>query len=114
MISIVSQNDGAYGIFDSGRLIGVIKASQNPCHAKHIYLHMELETYDAATAADLFGRLRNLLERPLQVMLDSGDTRQAQYLTAGGFRRARRCYETQISADALKFSVDGGPRGLLP
>ncbi len=105
MISIVPQNDIVYGIFDSNRLIGSVKTSQNPYHARNIYLHLELETYDVATAADLFRRLRNLLGKPLQVMLDSCDTHQAAWLRAGGFERARRCYEMQVSAADLKCSV---------
>ncbi len=107
MISIVPESDSEYGIFDADRFIGSVTTSQNPYHAKNIYLHIALETYDVAAAAGLFGRLRKLLGRPMQVMLESGNTNQAAWLLAGGFKRARRCYETQVSADDLKCSIGG-------
>ncbi len=68
---------------------------------------LALKKYDVAIADDLFRCLRKMLGRSLQVMLDSCDTQQAQYLIAGGFEKARRCYEMQVSADEQMLTEFG-------
>lgn len=105
MVSIVPEGESNYRIFDSNIPIGTITTSRNPYHAKNIYLDIELEKYDMAAANDLFRRLRTMLGTSLQVMLDPCDRKQARYLIAGGFERVRRCYEMQVSANNLKFSI---------
>lgn len=105
VISIVPQGEKSFTVLDAGIPLGMIAVSQNPNHAKNLYLRLSLEKYDAATADGLFRQLRKTLGRPLQVMLDSCDAEKADYLLAGGFKKLRRCYEVRVSSSNLKRTV---------
>lgn len=107
MISVEPQKDGNYAVSESGRLIGTVAVSHNPFHARNAYLKLGLQQYDDAAAPELFRCLRETLEAPMQVMLESGEERLALFLTAGGFKRKRRCYETEASMADLKAPLSG-------
>ena len=100
MISIVHQCDHRYNIYRSGQDIGCIGVSANPYHDQHCYLDLGLTQFDPAIAQELFSLLRKELGRPLQVMCYSWNGMH-DFLTAGGFRRRRRCYELEVTADHL-------------
>lgn len=103
MISIVHQGDHRYNIYRRGQSIGCISVSNNPYHDQHCYLDLGLTQLDPAIAKELFSLLRKELGRPLQVMCDSWNGMH-NFLTAGGFRRRRRCYELEVTADHLTAS----------
>ena len=100
MISIVHQGDHRYNIYRSGQDIGCIRVSANPYHDQHCYLDLGLTQFDPAIAQELFSLLRKELGKPLQVMCYSWNGMH-DFLTAGGFRRRRRCYELEVTADHL-------------
>ena len=100
MISIVHQGDHRYNIYRSGQDIGCIRVSSNPYHNQHCYLNLGMTQFDPAIAQELFSLLRKELGRPLQVMCYSWNGMH-DFLTAGGFRRRRRCYELEVTADHL-------------
>ena len=100
MISIVHQGDHRYNIYRSGQDNGCIRVSVNPYHDQHCYLDLGLTQFDPAIVKELFSLLRKELGRPLQVMCYSWNGMH-DFLTAGGFRRRRRCYELEVTADHL-------------
>lgn len=100
MISIIQQDSHRYNVCRDGQDIGRITVSTNPYHNRNLYLDLALTQYDPAIAKELFSLLRRELIKPLQMMVDSRTDRHT-FLSAGGFERRRRCYETEVSPTDL-------------
>lgn len=105
MITIAPQKGGDTAIFDAGRLIGTVAVSHNPFHKRNAYLTLRLQRYDGDAAPEFFRALRERLACPLQVMVGSGEEDLALFLTAGGFERKRRCFETEAATANLRSSL---------
>lgn len=105
MITIERQDHNRYEVFRSDISIGYISVRCNPYHTQNYYLDLELTHYDPANAKELFKLLRAELTRPLQVMLYSWDVEKCVFLTSGGFKRNRQCYEMEVSKADLKFPL---------
>lgn len=95
----------AYEIDLSCVRIGKVIMTENPFHAETCHLSLLLDEYDPRLARPLCGLLRAELGKPLQVMLYSWETQKADFLTEGGFRLARRCYEVEITARELTWKA---------
>lgn len=79
--------------------IGTICLSENPYHKQNCYIELNLEYYDNAISAELFKKLAQMIQRPLQVMVNSDNPQIASILTAGGFVLKRRCYEVEATKE---------------
>ena len=99
--------ENAYEIDSSCVKIGKVTVTENPFHAETCHISLLLDGYDLRLARPLCELLRAELGRPLQVMLYSWETDKTDFLTAGGFRLVRRCYEVEVTAEALPFAATG-------
>lgn len=91
MVSLVKKED-VVSVWEDGVYLGIIRLWENPFHKQNCYPELELECYDNALSAELFEKLFDMVGRPLQAMIDSGDTDTVAFLLAGGFARRRRRY----------------------
>lgn len=97
MVRLV-QKDGKYAVYRDEQLMGFVELYDNPGHGKNRYVRLELELLDTEISGELFSGLRALAGRPLQAMVSSEDMELIAFLTAGGFRCRRKCYEVQAGA----------------
>lgn len=100
-ITIKNTAGQNYSVLREGNPIGTGGLYDNPFHARHRYLRLELSEYDGSIAAELFDLLAQIAGKPLQVMLPSDDAELAAFLTAGGFVLKRRCFEAEAGMDDL-------------
>lgn len=91
MVSLVKKED-VVSVWEDGVYLGIIRLWENPFHKQNCYPELELEHYDNALSAELFEKLFDMVGRPLQAMIDSGEADTVAFLLAGGFSRRRRCY----------------------
>lgn len=94
----LERESNRFAVFQAGRRIGTAELYDNPCHMSNCYVKLELERWDTGISAELFAQLREIANRPLQVMVSSDDAERVEFLTAGGFRRRRKCYEMEVCA----------------
>ena len=87
-------------VLRGGEYLGRVRAEENPYHRTNTYLRFFLSEYDHTLAPAIFAAIRQDTEKPLQVMTPSGNRALTEFLAAGGFRLARRCFEvTAVPAD---------------
>lgn len=89
------QAEKNFAAFWNGSYIGTILLYDNPFHIKNCYVKLDMERLDIEFSAELFGRLKEIANRSLQVMVDSDQTALTEFLIAGGFRCKRKCYEVE-------------------
>lgn len=89
-----------YQIYYEDHCVGAVQLYDNPCHLRNCYLKLDMKCLDKSIGAELFKQLKDIANRPLQVMVDSTDEATIAFLTAGGFVCKRRCYEVDAGADA--------------
>ena len=80
-----------------GEPLGRVRLTENPYHRTNAYLRFFLSEYDHALAPALFAEIRQAAGKPLQVMTESADRALTEFLVAGGFSLARRCFEVTAS-----------------
>lgn len=90
--------EGQLHVSINGKYIGRILHTDNPCHNTHRYLKLQLQSYDTEAAREIFDLISQKLKKPLQVMLSSAETEIISFLRAAGFRRKRKCFEVEASA----------------
>lgn len=88
-------NGKSYSAFLNDQCMGEVELYDNPCHARNCYLRVRLEYLERSVSAELFDALAQLVKRPMQVMVDSGNVELAGFLIAGGFSCRRKCYEVE-------------------
>lgn len=97
---------GVYKIYLGEELAGTVETYKNYFHSKNLYIKFDLQSYDESTAKELFEKLREKAQNPLQAMVSSKETGIVKFILAGGFCRRRRCYETEVSkADMISKSI---------
>lgn len=101
MITAVHQGDHRYKIYKDGCDLGTIAVRENRFHSEHLYLEMDLDSYDPMDAEQLFSALYIQLCRPMQVMTYSDKQDICAFLRAGGFECRRRCLEVEAGAGDL-------------
>ena len=103
------QRDGKYfRIFSNGTYWGSVYQDRNPYHAGNIYLHYTLEPGASLSpdfGRDLFRRIHQELDQPLQILLGSGKTDISTFLEAGGFQRVRRTYCMEVWPECIDFPM---------
>lgn len=95
MLELLQQGKNITVYLDGGSF-GFIQMYDNPYHKRNCYIKLNLERLDPTISAVLFNKLMKIVNRPLQVMINSGDTQTAAFLTAGGFQCKRKCYEVEV------------------
>lgn len=98
MITLTSNKDTVSAYADE-TFIGTIRLSENPYHKQNCYIELNLEYYDNAISAELFKKLAQMIQRPLQVMVNSDNPQITSFLTAGGFVLKRKCYEVEATKE---------------
>ena len=104
------KGDG-YEVFFDGEGCGMVSLYDNPVHGQNCYVKLELTRWEGNLAPELFGQLAALAGKPLQATACSDDVQRVSFLTAGGFRRVRRCYEGEVSAEDC-IGLSGGQKPL--
>lgn len=94
----LERESNRFAVFQAGRCVGTVELYDNPCHMGNCYVKLEPERWDTGISAELFAQLREIANRPLQAMVRSDDAERTEFLTAGGFRCRRKCYEMEVSA----------------
>ncbi len=92
------ESEMMFSAIYAGKPIGKIALYRNAFHSRNQYLRLHLAAYNSLWAAQLFSQLQEAVQKSLQVMLSSEDTRLAAFLTAGGFACKRRCFEMEVTA----------------
>lgn len=98
MITLI-LNKNTVSAYADETFIGTIRLSENPYHKQNCYIELKLEYYDNAISAELFKKLAQMIQRPLQVMVNSDNTQITSFLTAGGFVLKRKCYEVEATKE---------------
>lgn len=96
-LALRKESQNKLTVMEDQSPIGRVEWYGNPFHSGHQYLRIHFDTYDQRWAEPLFSLLRHTVGKPLQMMLSSDKTEQADFLIAGGFKRKRRCYEMEVS-----------------
>ncbi len=94
-ITIQPIGIGRYSVLVQGSPVGTVECGFGQFHAKTCHLTLRLDKPDPHWAQPLFDQLQRAVQSPLQIGLSSADTEMADFLTAGGFQRKRRCYEVE-------------------
>lgn len=95
--------------------LGCVRLSSNTYHAQNAYICFDDGVILHEIAAELFSRLFDLINKPLQVMVSSDDDRIVDFLTAGGFMLKRCCYSVSAGRgdyreDTAIFESAGAPQ----
>lgn len=102
-------NDEKFDVYHCNEFIGTVNIYNNPHHMQNCYVKLDLKSPDTGASSALFYSLREMVGKPLQVMVDSSDCSMIAFLTAGGFTCKRKCYEVNASAQEYV----GGKGGYL-
>ncbi len=97
-VTVTKQSETEYSIFSDGKPIGSVETYESPFYSRNCYLKPNLSVCPVGFSAEIFNMLKNLIARPLQVMVYSDDLKLAEFLKAGGFELKRRCFESEVSA----------------
>lgn len=100
-VSLTKKNEQEYSVVFGRKEVGSIKTYINKFHARNCYLQLDLENYDTYYAKELFTSLEDEIGCSMQVMLPSTEQESIDFLEAGGFRCARKCYEMEVVAKDL-------------
>lgn len=95
----LEQEDKCYAVYRDAQRVGMVELYDNPYHMKNCYVKLELERLDVGIGAELFHTLREIMGRPLQVMVSSDDTVLTDFLIAAGFECRRKCYDVEAGAE---------------
>lgn len=95
----LTQNKDIVAVCVDETHIGTICLSENPHHKRNCCVELKLRYYDNAVSAELFEKLSQMIRRPLQVMVNSDDTKITSFLTDGGFVCKRKCYEVEVTKE---------------
>ena len=72
-----------------------IKIKINPRHSANYYLDVNFEGINIENAKEVFEKFAQGLDKPLQIMLSSGETERIAILKEAGFVCKRKCYEME-------------------
>ena len=97
---------GKYEVYQRNEFIGTLETYSNPHHLTNCYIKLNLIRLDSSISMELFTRLRAVVGKPIQAMLDSTEISPIEFLTAAGFTCKRKCYE--VEATAHDFISDNG------
>ena len=90
--------DGKYEVCHRNEFIGTLETYSNPHHLTNCYIKLNLIRLDSSISMELFTRLRAVVGKPIQAMLDSTEISQIEFLTAAGFTCKRKCYKVEATA----------------
>ena len=90
---------GKYEVYHGTELIGLLETYSNPHHLTNCYIKLNLKRLDSSTSMELFGKLRAVVGKPIQAMVNSTEISQIEFLTAAGFTCKRKCYEVEVTAE---------------
>lgn len=93
------EQEGGYSVCLKEEVLGTVTVEENPFHRENAYVKLDFTRWEESCAPELFEELARLTGRPLQVMTSSRDTQLTAFLAAGGFCRARRCWEMTVSPE---------------
>ncbi|MBQ6844284.1 MAG: GNAT family N-acetyltransferase [Agathobacter sp.] len=96
MINIVRLSEQEYSILQDEHELGVIQIYSNSFHNQNCYLKLNLQNYDLQIASELFSELMRIIQRPLQMLLASGETEKITFIEMAGFVCKRKCYELEV------------------
>ena len=91
----LQKTDDVCEVYQRERSIGSLRLYNNPCHTRNCYIKPELEQLNTEISAELFKKLREMEDRPLQVMVESDESELIAFLRSGGFTCRRKCYEVE-------------------
>lgn len=92
-----------------------IKVKINPRHSANYYLDVNFEGINIENAKEVFGKFAKDLDKPVQIMLSSGETERIAILKAADFVCKRKCYEVEAQEqdyiggkgeDSITFEAD--------
>jgi len=72
-----------------------IKLEINPFHNHNYYADIDYTGINVNNAGKIFEEIAQGLDKPLQVMIFSGEVRKIEVLEAAGFQCKRKCYEVE-------------------
>ena len=98
-----------YGVYHNGESIGTVALSHNPYHKTNCYVKLDLNYFDPQMSKELFAKLKEIADCPLQVMTESDDSTLTAFLTAGGFICKRKCYEVEAGISDYIGSIKNTP-----
>lgn len=108
-MTITQTSENEYSIFHNGKSIGTVTLSQNPYHKTNCYVTLDLNCFDPELSKELFAKLKEIADCPLQVMAESDDVVLMEFLIAGGFICKRKCYEMEIGISDYIGSIKNTP-----
>lgn len=100
VLELFPIEDG-YIVMLAGRRQGIVRLCDNPYHLNNRYVKLEMPQLESSISAELFGKIRVLEKRPLQMMISSENGELAAFLRAGGFTCRRKCYEAEVGTADL-------------
>ncbi len=110
--NLTLQNEGENGflIIRGGKTAGRVKLTENAFHSAHcnVLLPNGAAELSAGDAPELFRLISEYAGKSLKMMFSSDDAELAAFAAAGGFRRARRCFEAEVTRDELNNKADPG------
>ena len=62
-------------------------------------IKLNLKRFDSSISMELYGKLRAVVGKPIQAMVNSTEISQVEFLTAAGFTCKRKCYEVEATAE---------------
>lgn len=78
----------------------MISTKKNPFHNQNLYIDFDLEDIKNINM-DTFKDISKENHAPLQMMIDSEDTKKIDFIKENGFKRARLCYGMRVTKNDL-------------
>lgn len=78
----------------------MISIKKNPFHKKNIYIKFDLDDMKNINT-DTFKSMSEENHAPLQMMVDSSETKKKNFIKKHGFKRMRTCYSLVVSKDDM-------------
>lgn len=95
-------NPDTYELFENSHSIGTISTYRNLFHDTCSYLKFNLTKIPTSSP---FMEIRHQEQKPLQVMIESQQSKMVNFLTKSGFQCKRCCYEAKVSSTELKHPL---------
>ena len=91
----LETNQNHVTVYLNDTIIGSIELYTNSWHKQNQYLKFKDFIFEAQISAEVFRKLFDMVQRPLQIMTNSENLALIEFITAGGFVCKRKCYEIE-------------------
>lgn len=91
----LETNQNHVTVYLNDTIIGSIELYTNSWHKQNQYLKFKDFKFEAQISEEVFRKLSDMVQRPLQIMTNSENLSLIEFITAGGFVCKRKCYEIE-------------------